>query len=123
MKSNFRLQYQLISNITGETFSIGDTVKLETDNPHRVFCGTIESFPSGCVKIKDKTEHLINITNILNMLKVSRRVYVLMEMENRRSSYCQYDVMGVAISKDKAIEWVSRNQEVRMYKETKELLY
>lgn len=123
MKSNFRLQYQLISNITGETFSIGDTVKLETDNLHRVFCGTIESFPSGYVKIKDKTEHLINITNILNMLKVSRRVYILMEMENKRSSYCQYDVMGVAISKDKAIEWVSRNPEVRMYKETKELLY
>lgn len=123
MKNKFKLRYQLVDNQTGEAINIGDTVKLETNNPHRVFCGTIESFPSGCVKIKDKTEYTINIHNILNIVKVSRRVYVLMEMESRRSSYCQYDVMGVAISKDKAIEWVSRNPEVRMYRETKELLY
>lgn len=123
MKNKFKLRYQLVDTQTGEAINIGDTVKLETNNPHRVFCGTIESFPSGCIKLRDKAEYTINIPNILSILKMSRRVYVLMEMENKKSSYCQYDIMGVAINKDKAIEWVSRNPEVRMYRETKELLY
>lgn len=115
MRNRFKLRYQLIDTETGETISIGDTVTIKTEKSS--VTGVVESFPTGSIKLQKN--NVIQIVSILEIAKLTRPVYVLMQSCDD-GMFTQPRMVGITYNKDKAREWVSSDAADRSFTETKE---